>query len=127
MKQFVIAIVLAGAAPAVAAPLPDCPATETVALEAKTAANLRTTYTLAGTDLRVCIDKAVYPYRGSGKGHYLLTCYTVASGGRGGGSKRVCGENATYLDWRGYRIQIWLRTPRFTESSDVWLQIVRSP
>jgi hypothetical protein len=124
-RLLAVAIVLA-AAPAVAAPLPDCPGIETVELEAKTAAVLKKTYTLAGTDLRVCIDKAVYPYR-SGRGHFLLACYTVASGGRNGASRRVCGENNMHFDWRGYRIQISLRTPRFTESSDVWLQIVRSP
>jgi hypothetical protein len=123
MRILAIGLVLGASTAATAAPLTDCPTTEPIGLTAKTAATLRTTYELARTDLRVCIDKAVYPYA-SGRGHRLLACFTVASGGR---STRVCGDGNSYFDWRGYRITVSMRTPRFTESSDVWLQIDRTP
>jgi hypothetical protein len=122
----VIALLLGSSAAAIAAPIADCPATESIAMSVRTAAKLHTTYELENTTLRVCIDKAVYPYA-AGRGHRLLACFTVATGGRNGRSKRVCGEGTTHYDFDGYRIRVSMRTPRFTESSDVWLEIVRPP
>lgn len=114
---------LTGVAAADAPGIEECPTRDTITLGNQTAATLRTTYELANSDLRVCVDKAVYPYSTS-KGHRLLACWIMVSGNA---NKRVCGTNKSYADWRGYRITVWLRKGRYTESSDVWLQIDQTP
>lgn len=103
--------------------LDACDIRGSVALGTRLAADLRTTYTVAGTDLRVCVDKAVYP-RAAGHGHRLLACYQV---GIGAHTNRFCGTGNSFIVWRGFRITVSLRKPRYTGSSDVWLLVERAP
>jgi hypothetical protein len=101
------------------ATLDHCDKRDRVALDTRLAADLRTTYDVTGTGLQVCVDKAVYPYA-AGRGHKLLACYQVALGAD---HARFCGEGDSFVVWHGYRITVMLRTPRFTDSCDVWLRV----
>ena len=94
-----------------------------ITLGSRLAADLRTTYSLAGTDLRVCVERAVYPYSAK-RGHRLFSCFTAVSGKH---EQRFCGDGEPFADFRGYRISVGLRKPRFTESCDVWLEIEPVP
>lgn len=94
-------------------------------LDTDIAAVRNTTYYVRGIDLRVCVDKAVYPFSMEHR-HQLLACYSVVTGPRKQ-TKRVCGRNASYVDYRGYRIQVWMRQKEYTKSSEVWLRIEKAP
>jgi hypothetical protein len=109
---------------AAAPPLEGCDHRDHVALDTKLAADLSTTYDVDGTKLRVCVESAWYPYK-PGRGHELWTCFRVALGKD---TKRFCsiGGDDTFADWKGYRIAVWLRTPRYTEPCDVWLDVTKS-
>lgn len=87
------------------------------------AADLKTTYELDDKRLRICVVKAAYPYA-AGRGHRLSSCLVAMVGDD---EQRFCGDGDMYADFRGYRIHVALRKPRFTESSDVWLWIDRPP
>jgi hypothetical protein len=104
------------------APLAGCPTVTPVALGAKLAANRRETYITDAGRIGVCVDTAAYPYKGPGRGHVLMACFSVRSGNH---TDRFCGNGDTATEVDGYRIRISLRTPRFTESSEVWLEIDR--
>jgi hypothetical protein len=121
MRVRSIVVALAAATPAAADPKPldNCPTTKSIARGSKTAVDLRTTYVLS-TGLRVCVDRANYPYAGPGKGHHLFACVVAAEGKD---VERFCGTGNSFANFHGYRIEVSLRKPRFTESSDVWLQI----
>lgn len=114
----------AAEAPPAPRPLADCPGVTSLALGTRVAATRKTTYRLDGTDVRVCVERASYPYR-AGRGHQLLACLVVAEGKR---EERACGTaNTIFHDVGAHRITVSLRTPRFTESSEVWLQIDARP
>ena len=120
-----ITFVLLAARLAAADAIPECPTKGTIAPATKIAADRKTTYELTGTDLKVCVDRAVYPYYGAGKGHRLLACFTIASGKA---STRLCGDgNNVYADFRGYRVHVSLRTPRYTDSCEVSLMVEPAP
>jgi hypothetical protein len=101
--------------------LDGCAKRTPISLGPKVAADRNVTYDLDSGDLRVCVDKAVYPYA-SGRGHRLLSCVRVGTATK---IDRFCGEGSTYTDFGGYRVSVTLRTPRFSGSSEVWLQIDR--
>jgi hypothetical protein len=125
MKRWMIvtALGLAAHGRAVAdVPLAGCPTVTPVALGAKLAANRLETYTADAGRISVCVDKALYPYKGPGRGHVLVACFSVRSGKH---RDRFCGDGETATDFDGYRIHISLRKPRFTESSEVWLEVDR--
>jgi hypothetical protein len=103
--------------------LDGCARVSTVSLGARVPADLRTTYAVDGTPLRVCIDRASYPYSAR-HGHHLDACVEV---GLGNATSRFCGGgNRSGFDWHGYTISVVLRRPRFTGACDVWLTVERS-
>lgn len=102
--------------------IPECPKHESIALGTRTAATLNTRYTLEKASFHICVDRALYPYS-SGKGHQLMACFIIANGNKPGQRSCVTQGKGFYIDRHGYRITIWMRTRRFGESSDVWLQI----
>ncbi len=106
-------------APAKPKPLDGCAKVASIAPDTRIAAERHVTYAI-GT-LRVCVVKAVYPYRGPGKGHRLLSCYLASDGKR---TQRLCGDGNTSTPFGDYRIEVTLRRPHFTDSSEVWLRVV---
>jgi hypothetical protein len=101
--------------------LEGCPTRGAITLNTQLAADLQTTYELG--KLRVCVRRADYPLMKRG-GHSLFSCFSV---GFGKDQEQFCGEGSTFADFHGYRIQVSLRKPRYTESCDVWLQIENAP
>ena len=122
MRLPIIAVLLA-ASSAAADPIAGCPAREAITLGTRVAAKLHTTYELPLVNLRVCIDKATYPYA-AGRGHRLHACFVIADAKT---SKRYCGDGDMFTDVGRHRVVVSLRTRRFTGSSDVWLQIDPRP
>jgi hypothetical protein len=123
MRLVILAIVL-WATPAFADQIDECPKREKLALGTRVEAKRHTVYEVPLADLRVCIDKTAYPLMRGG-GHELLACFIVA---KGKDAARFCGTaNAMYKDWHGYRVKISLRTKRYTDPPDVWLQIDATP
>jgi hypothetical protein len=101
--------------------LDGCPARDTITLNTKLAADLKTTYELG--QLRVCVTRADYPLMKRG-GHALFSCFTAAVGND---KHSFCGENNTFADFGGYRIHVSLRKPNYTDSCDVWLRVENAP
>ena len=107
-------------------PIPGCDKVVKLgALDTDIAATLGATYSIRGTTLHVCVYRALYPYSAR-RGHKLLACY-AATTGSAKNVKRVCGEERSFFDYRGYRVEVWMRTPRYTEESDVWLRVEKLP
>lgn len=114
---------LVGGAYAQPRAIKGCPGVKTAASDKDIAAELGRTYAIKGTDLRVCVYRALYPYSLK-KGHELWACYVAA---RGSKSKDVCGHGDSFLEYEGFRIEVRMRTPRYTEESDVWLRVEKLP
>jgi hypothetical protein len=125
----VVAIVALGAAPASLAgerhppTLSACPKRGAITLGAKLAAERNVTYDLDGADLRVCVDKALYPTARK-RGHIFMACFQVGVGNK---VDRFCGEGTAFADVAGYRIHVALRTKRYSAPSEVWLMVDRPP
>jgi hypothetical protein len=107
--------------PAPSPALDGCPTRDTITLNTKLAADLKTTYELG--QLRVCVTRADYPLMKRG-GHALFSCFTAAVGKD---KDSFCGENSIFADFHGYRIRVSLRKPNYTDSCDVWVQVENAP
>lgn len=116
----------AHAKPSSPPPVPGCEdGVRGGALATDIAAELGVSYAIGGTTLRVCVYRALYPYT-SRRGHRLYACYSAVMGSSSNVT-RVCGEERSFFEYRGYRIEVWMRTPRYTEESDVWLRVEKMP
>ena len=106
-------------------PIAACPVEKPITAGQRIAADLKTTYAIAGEDVRVCVDRADYPYGGPGKGHRMMACLVVANGKH---AERFCGGgNSISIERHRRRFTVSLRTPRHGASVDVWLQVDRVP